>query len=185
MTRLCKTEPASAVPQSSRRLSMSMMFNALRALEMEQCEQQRGPLLSEVNRFASTLSSDDLSAFTEPAGQPALSAAPVHERAAIGRFKMDREQWEKLRRQVEEDYRLDIAAIERLQRRYPGTSSSVPTSAPGRSAFPPPSERAGAESRIETPEPPSPPSAPAEQQSDDWRRLPASNVQGWPQGARR
>jgi hypothetical protein len=31
---------------------------------------------------------------------------------------MDRDQLELLRRQVEEDYRLDVAAIERLERRY-------------------------------------------------------------------
>ena len=31
---------------------------------------------------------------------------------------LDREQLEVLRRQVEEDYRLDLAAIERLQRRF-------------------------------------------------------------------
>lgn len=41
---------------------------------------------------------------------------------------MDREQLEALRRQVEEDYRLDIAAIERLQRRYPSAAGSVSTS---------------------------------------------------------
>ena len=33
---------------------------------------------------------------------------------------LDREQLDALKRQVEEDYRLDIAAIERLQRRMAG-----------------------------------------------------------------
>jgi hypothetical protein len=37
---------------------------------------------------------------------------------------MDREQLESIRRQVEEDYRLDLAAIERLQRRYLGAAST-------------------------------------------------------------
>jgi hypothetical protein len=176
---------------------MSMMFNALRALEMEQHEQQRGPLFSEVQFFASDLNADDISAFQDSAGEPALEAAQSRKHAARGRSKMDREQWETLRRQVEEDYRLDIAAIERLQRRYPGATNSIPASAqsknttpsayssPSASAYPPASEWASAEPRIETPESPLPASAPAERQSDDWRRLPASNVQGWPQGARR
>jgi len=37
---------------------------------------------------------------------------------------LDREQLEVLRRQIEEDYRLDMAAIDRLQRRFM-TSASV------------------------------------------------------------
>ncbi len=36
------------------------------------------------------------------------------------------EQLETLRRQVEEDYRLDIAAIERIQRRFRDTNPTVP-----------------------------------------------------------
>lgn len=40
---------------------------------------------------------------------------------------LDREQLEALRRQVEEDYKLDLAAIERCQRRFTyGNSSSPP-----------------------------------------------------------
>ena len=47
---------------------------------------------------------------------------------------MDREHLEALRRQVEEDYKLDIAAIERLQRRFQDLSSSIPRNgAPGKS----------------------------------------------------
>lgn len=38
---------------------------------------------------------------------------------------LDREQLEALRRQIEEDYRLDLAAIERLQRRFMVTSSGI------------------------------------------------------------
>ena len=38
----------------------------------------------------------------------------------------DRGQLEALRRQVDEDYRLDMAAIERLQRRFFDASSSIP-----------------------------------------------------------
>lgn len=36
----------------------------------------------------------------------------------------DREQLEALKRQIEEDYRLDMAAIERLQRRFIGGSGT-------------------------------------------------------------
>jgi hypothetical protein len=46
---------------------------------------------------------------------------------------LDREQLEALRRQVEEDYKLDVAAIERFQRRFTGgntNSPTVPSSAP-------------------------------------------------------
>jgi hypothetical protein len=43
---------------------------------------------------------------------------------------MDREQIEALRRQVEEDYKLDLAAIERLQRRYLGNAAAASGSAP-------------------------------------------------------
>lgn len=39
---------------------------------------------------------------------------------------LDREQLEALRRQVEEDYRLDITAIERMQRRFIGQTSNPP-----------------------------------------------------------
>lgn len=44
-----------------------------------------------------------------------------------------REQLDALRRQIEEDYRLDVAAIERLQRRF----SAAPASAPANN-YPPP-----------------------------------------------
>jgi hypothetical protein len=46
---------------------------------------------------------------------------------------LDREQLEALRRQVEEDYKLDVAAIERFQRRFTGgntNSPAVPSSPP-------------------------------------------------------
>ena len=38
---------------------------------------------------------------------------------------LDREQLEVLRRQIEEDYRLDMSAIERLQRRFMPSGSGV------------------------------------------------------------
>ncbi len=38
---------------------------------------------------------------------------------------LDREQLEALRRQIEEDYRLDMAAIERLQRRFMITGTGI------------------------------------------------------------
>jgi hypothetical protein len=38
---------------------------------------------------------------------------------------LDREQLEALRRQIEEDYRLDLAAIERLQRRFMTAATGV------------------------------------------------------------
>jgi hypothetical protein len=66
---------------------------------------------------------------------------------------MDKEQLEALRRQVEEDYKLDIAAIERLLRRHSTASSSTSVSASDSSAslstYSAPSRRAEAESRIE------------------------------------
>ena len=40
---------------------------------------------------------------------------------------MDREQLDALRRQVEEDYRLDLAAIERFQRRFTGGNTNSPS----------------------------------------------------------
>jgi hypothetical protein len=43
---------------------------------------------------------------------------------------MDRDQLELLRRQVEEDYRLDMAAIERLERRYIGAANSAHAAPP-------------------------------------------------------
>jgi hypothetical protein len=39
-------------------------------------------------------------------------------------MSLDREQLEALKRQIEEDYRLDITAIERLLRRYQAGSAS-------------------------------------------------------------
>ena len=41
----------------------------------------------------------------------------------MGNF--DREQLDALKRQIEEDYRLDIAAIERLQRRFVSSGSNM------------------------------------------------------------
>jgi hypothetical protein len=40
---------------------------------------------------------------------------------------LNREQLEAFRRQVEEDYRLDMAAIERLQRRFSGQDTNIPS----------------------------------------------------------
>jgi hypothetical protein len=47
---------------------------------------------------------------------------------------LDREQLEALRRQIEEDYRLDMAAIERLQRRLFGSAPVVTMSTAGLTA---------------------------------------------------
>ena len=88
---------------------------------------------------------------------------------------MDREQLEALRRQVEEDYKLDIAAIERLQRRFQGASSSfssipsasVPVNNVPVSAYTSPNEWSNFESRIDPANPAPPPSAaPADRRSD-------------------
>ncbi len=38
---------------------------------------------------------------------------------------LDREQLEALKRQIEEDYKLDMAAIERLQKRFIGSTPGV------------------------------------------------------------
>jgi hypothetical protein len=84
---------------------------------------------------------------------------------------MDREQLEALRRQVEEDYKLDIAAIERLQLRYLGASGSTPRSAPSDnvppSGYASPNERSNAEPGVEAHAPALPPSTPAERQRDE------------------
>ena len=155
---------------------MSMMFDALRVLEMEQREQPGAPFLSEVHLFASTLSADDLSTdrFNR---KPVLKAVPGHEDAAAGRSKMDREQLEALRRQVEEDYRLDLAAIERLQRRFLDASSSR--------SYQQPDERANPQPRGGSLYLPSPPSAPAERQSDEPRASTRADAERWMQGAHR
>lgn len=47
---------------------------------------------------------------------------------------LDRDQLEALRRQIEEDYRLDMAAIDRLQRRLFGSAPVVTMGNPGFSA---------------------------------------------------
>lgn len=56
---------------------------------------------------------------------------------------LDREQLEALKRQVEEDYRLDIAAIDRLQKRFlastVNTVSSIPLGGSSLSSSPLPS----------------------------------------------
>ena len=80
---------------------MSMMFDALRVLEMEQREQEQAPLLSAVQLFASTLTANDLSA-DKFAGQRMIKAFPGHEDSAVGRSKMDKEQLETLRRSHQE-----------------------------------------------------------------------------------
>jgi hypothetical protein len=84
---------------------------------------------------------------------------------------MEREQLEALRRQVEEDYKLDIAAIERLQQRYLGASGSTSRSTPGDSAPPSgsssPNERSSAEPSVEPHGPALPPTTSAERQRDE------------------
>lgn len=63
-----------------------------------------------------------------------------------GGSSLDRDQLEALRRQIEEDYRLDIAAIERLQRRYsafnyvPAAPSGGPSDSVLRGAYTAPTD---------------------------------------------
>jgi hypothetical protein len=95
---------------------------------------------------------------------------------------MDREQLEALRRQVEEDYKLDLAAIERLQRRFLGAPRSITANLPSNpvpvSAYSAPSKWAEEpelrpdsrmdtrlDSRIDSPVPT--PFAPPERQRDE------------------
>jgi hypothetical protein len=85
---------------------------------------------------------------------------------------MDREQLEALRRQVEEDYRLDLAAIERLQRRFLGATRAVPGNIPTNAvpvgAYAAPSKWSEeAESRMESPVSAPPSFAPPERQRDE------------------
>lgn len=98
---------------------------------------------------------------------------------------MDRDQLEALRRQIEEDYRLDIAAIERLQRRYsafnyvPAAPSGGPSDSVLRGAYTAPTDwpkyEGGADSRtepridsrIEPASPVLPPSPLPERQNDE------------------
>jgi hypothetical protein len=44
---------------------------------------------------------------------------------------LDREQLDALRRQIEEDYRLDMAAIDRLQRRFMSAGGGISTMSTG------------------------------------------------------
>jgi hypothetical protein len=80
---------------------------------------------------------------------------------------MDREQLEALRRQVEEDYKLDIAAIERLLRRYPAASSHIPSSNVPYTASSTPRGWTEVDSRLEPPSPVPPPTGPSERKSDE------------------
>ena len=95
---------------------------------------------------------------------------------------MSREELEALRRQVDEDYKLDVAAIDRLERRYlggahaaaPGSSSGngalndAPVSGvPARSCSTPSKWSEEAESRSEALIPPSPSLALPEWQRDE------------------
>lgn len=88
-----------------------------------------------------------------------------------GRLQVDREQLEALRRQVEEDYKLDIAAIERLQRRFMGAANSIPGGAAGNGTSPnnPPlaSYASSNEWRTESANPVPPPPAPPERRTDE------------------
>jgi hypothetical protein len=70
---------------------------------------------------------------------------------------MDRDRLEALRRQVEDDYRLDIAAIERLQRRYLDVSNIISGNPIPSSIIPAPSAPSGFD--------PSPSAGP----SNEWR----------------
>ncbi len=54
---------------------------------------------------------------------------------------LDREQLEALRAQVEEDYRLDLAAIERLQRRFISSGSSISGNSISGASAPAPSQQ--------------------------------------------
>lgn len=84
---------------------------------------------------------------------------------------MDREELNELRRRVEEDYKLDIAAIERLQRRYadvlPPMSSNTPSSSVPLRANLSAKEWSDFESGIERPGSALPPSASSERKTDD------------------
>ncbi len=80
---------------------------------------------------------------------------------------MDREQLEALRRQVEEDYKLDIAAIERLLRRHSANSGATRSSAPDNGAYSASSRWGDAESRIEPPSPVLSPSGQEGAKDDD------------------
>jgi len=92
---------------------------------------------------------------------------------------MNKEQLEALRRQVEEDYRLDLAAIERLQQRFLGARTTIPGGAVSNSVpanaytapskwseEPEPRAEPRAESRMERPEPAPPSLAPADRQRE-------------------
>jgi hypothetical protein len=84
---------------------------------------------------------------------------------------MEREQLEALRRQVEEDYKLDIAAIERLLCRHSAasglTSNSAPNSGASLSSYSAPSRWTEAESRIEPSNPVLPSSGQEGAKGDD------------------
>ncbi len=90
---------------------------------------------------------------------------------------MDKDRLEALRRQVEEDYRLDIAAIERLQRRCVDGSSAVASNAIPSSSVPAhivpnsfdssPSAGPGSEWRTDQRTTILPPSGLSESQNDD------------------
>ncbi len=166
---------------------MSMMFNALRALEMEQRETRADAFLSNVHLSASTVSADDFSAGR--AGQRALKGVPTSGNAPKGRSKMYREQLEALRSQVEEDYQLDIAAIERFLQRYAETASLSRSSAPGRSTSPAtcsqPGEWADPQPRTGPSDLPLPLTESAEQRVDEPGRSVQANVQRRPQASRR
>jgi hypothetical protein len=80
---------------------------------------------------------------------------------------MDREQLEALRRQVEEDYKLDIAAIDRLLRRCAAASSPISSGNIPLGGSSEPKGRSEVESRFEPPSPVLPCSGPAERKSDE------------------
>jgi hypothetical protein len=180
---------------------MSMTFNALRALEMEQRERQGGSFLSALHLSAPTVSSHDLSARQESAKERALHATRGD--AAKGRPTMDKEQLQALRCQVEEEYKLDIAAIQWLQQRYSGISSSGSYSQPSESAGPQPipeSRTAPAEAAFESSVAPVPMAAPAhlsapadrrtdstpgERRIDDPKAFARAEAERWMQGAHR
>lgn len=90
----------------------------------------------------------------------------------------DRDQLDALRgrveeeyRRAEEEYRLDMAAIERLQRRFFGSLSGMSTSSMSASTYSSPSEPLNIEPPVTMQAPPPAPAAP---RSDEWAMFKAA-----------
>jgi hypothetical protein len=101
-----------------------------------------------------------------PAGRDTIRSVVDQKRLGGKKIRMDKEQLEVLRRQVEEDYKLDIAAIERLQRRFISASESTPSDSVPLSGNSSPNERSNFDTRLEPPDRVSP-LGPAERKRDE------------------